>query len=84
MMVPHSNLVETTMSRKLDEAFAAASRLPEKDQEQLAEWLLAELSSEDLWTRLFSESPGLLGDLADEALAEHRSGRTRPRDPDQM
>jgi hypothetical protein len=33
---------------------------------------------------LFSRSPDLLSKLADEALAEHRAGKTKPLDPETL
>ena len=47
---------------------------------RFARFLLAELESERQWAELFArpESEDLLERLTDEALAEHRAGRTRP------
>lgn len=36
------------------------------------------------WHRSFAESHDVLEQLAKEAIAEHRAGRTRPIDPDNM
>ena len=66
---------------KLELAFAEATKLPSKEQDRLAEWLLAELASEKRWNQLFSESEGLLERLATEALDEHRRGETQELDP---
>ena len=66
------------MTRLLQEAFERAAELPQAEQDRLARFLLAELESERQWAELFA-SPGsedLLERLADEALAEHREGRT--------
>jgi hypothetical protein len=46
--------------------------------------LLDELESERGWGDLFAESRDLLADLADQALAEHRAGRTEKLDPDKL
>jgi len=43
--------------------------------------LLEELASERRWDELFAGSHDLLGQLADEALAEHRAGRTEEPGP---
>ena len=67
---------------KLELAFAEATKLPSKEQDRLAEWLLAELASEKRWNQLFSESEGLLERLATEALDEHRRGETQELDPE--
>ncbi len=68
------------MTKALKKAFDAASKLPEAEQDALATAILEELESERRWDELFSRSADILGRLADEALAEHRAGRTRPLD----
>jgi hypothetical protein len=39
-------------------------------------------ASERRWDDSFAASTDVLAQLADEALAEHRAGRTEPLDPD--
>ena len=70
------------MTKLLEQAFERASELPQEEQDRFARFLLAQLESERQWAELFSrpESQELLERLADEALAEHRAGRTRPLD----
>jgi hypothetical protein len=70
------------MTKRLKEAFARASRLPPKEQDALADWLMKELASDARWEEQFAKSPDALGRLAAEALAEHRQGRTEDLDPD--
>ena len=70
--------VAPVMTERLEQAFAEAARLPEAEQDALAEWLLDELASDERWQRAFSGSQDRLADLAREALAERRGGRTRP------
>jgi len=65
------------LTKTLEKAFAKASRLPVKDQNAVARWLLAELESETRWNRAFKRSADRLAELADEALVEHGNGRTR-------
>ena len=65
------------VTKTLERAFAKASRLPVKDQNAVARWLLAELESEARWNRAFRRSAARLAELADEALEDHRQGRTR-------
>ena len=67
----------SSMTTLLEQAFPKASQLLEREQDALAELLLAELASEERWQALFDESQDLLSELADEALAEHRVGRTK-------
>ena len=74
------------MTKLLEQAFARASELSQEEQDRFARFLLAQLESERQWTELFSrpESEDLLKELADEALAEHQAGRTRPLDVEEM
>lgn len=52
------------MTRRLEEAFRAASRLPAANQDALAELLLAEVASEAAWDRRFAATADRLADLA--------------------
>lgn len=72
------------MTRLLEEAFAAAAGLPEADQNALALALLDELASEREIDGVISSRPDALTRLAEEALAEHRAGRSEPLDPDRL
>lgn len=67
------------MNQLLQSAFNRAAELPPEEQDRFALFLLAELDSERQWADLFArpESEDLLERLADEALLEHRSGRTQ-------
>ena len=66
------------MTKLLEKAFDKASSLPIADQDILAQSLLDDLTAEELWDESFADSQDELSALADEALAEHSSGRTRP------
>ena len=70
------------MTQLLQDAFTEASKLSEADQDAFASLLLAELQSEQRWTKLFSASQAKLATLADEALAEFEAGQTLPLDLD--
>ncbi len=72
------------MTTLLEHAFTEASKLSPKEQDALAEWVIAELRAEKQWDELFSRSQETLSKLASEALAEHRSGQTQELDPDQL
>jgi hypothetical protein len=54
----------------LKKAFDTASRLPEEEQDAVAEWLLAELASEEEWDERFAGTQDALSVLAREALGE--------------
>ena len=72
------------MTKLLEEAFAEASKLPEQEQDALAAAILEELASERRWDQAFADSADLLAQLADQALAEHRAGKTHVLDPEQL
>lgn len=72
------------MTKALEEAFREASKLPEAEQDALAEAIKAEISAEGEWDSAFARSHDVLERLADEALADHRAGRTTPLDPEKM
>lgn len=69
------------MTRALREAFEEAERLPEAEQDQLAAAIREEIHAERRWDSALAASQNALARLADEALAEHRAGRTLPLDP---
>ena len=72
----------TVMTKALQDAFKEAEKLPEAEQDQLAAAIRAEIEAERSWEARLTGSRGQLAALADEALDEHRSGRTLPLDPD--
>ena len=72
------------MTELLRKAFEEADRLPEKDQNALATRLLEEIESESRWSETLSRSGDTLARLANEALAEHRTGETQDLDPDRL
>ena len=71
------------MNQLLKEAFDRAAALSPDEQDRFAKFLLAELDADHEWDRLLElpESDELLDRLADEALSEHRAGKTLPLDP---
>jgi len=66
------------MTKALQDAFREA------EQDQLAAAIRAEIEAETAWDAGLANSSDALATLADEALAEHRSGRTQPLDPDKQ
>lgn len=72
------------MTKALRKAFEAASRLPDREQDELASAILEELAADERWEVAFAESQAALEQLADEALKEHRAGRTEALDPDAL
>jgi len=72
------------MTNLLEQAIERISKLPEAEQDEIASALLDELESEEGWASRFAQSQDVLAGLADEALAEHRAGRTKLLDPDSL
>lgn len=71
-------------TKLLEQAFAEAARLPEREQEDLAAWILEEIASEERWEIVLTDSEDALALLADEAVVEHREERTQALDPDNL
>lgn len=65
------------MGTLLDKAFAEVSKLPQDQQEIVAQWILDELEDEERWNQSFANSLSQLEKLGNKALADHRAGRTR-------
>ncbi len=72
------------MTDLLRKAFDAVSRLPDNEQDAMAELLLAELASEEEWEERFTKSQDSLSLLAQEALSEHERGETEDLDPESL
>jgi hypothetical protein len=70
------------MTTLLQQAFAEAARLPQAEQDLSASRLLAEFTAEDYFDRAIAQSSDKLAALAQEALAEYRSGQTEELDPE--
>jgi hypothetical protein len=70
------------MTKLLQKAIEEVSKLPNREQDAIAGWLLGGIESERHWDEAFANSGDLLSRLAAEALTEHRSGQTQDLDPD--
>lgn len=66
------------MTQLLEKALSQVAKLPPSEQDAVAAILLEELSSEQKWVDLFAKSQSALERLAEEALVEHRAGKTQP------
>ena len=71
-------------TKALQDAFAAASQLPDEEQDSLAAAILEEVAVEERWDASLSGSANELTQLADEALADLKAGRTEPLDPKKL
>ena len=65
------------MAKLLQKAMAKLSELPEKEQEEIASLILAEIEDEKKWQTSFVNSDKQLEMLAEEALIEFKQGKTR-------
>ncbi|MHC4680554.1 MAG: hypothetical protein ACYTEK_17860 [Planctomycetota bacterium] len=65
------------MTKLLSDAFEKASQLPENLQDELARMLLDELTWEKRWDRTLARSSSKLDEMAEDALKDHRAGRTK-------
>jgi hypothetical protein len=72
------------MTKALKKAFEVASRLPDREQEELAAVILEEIAADERWDSAFAESQSMLKRLADEAVREHRAGCSEALDPDAL
>ncbi len=72
------------MTTLLQQAFDAATKLSEAEQDLLAARVLAELAAEDDFDKAITASRQKLVTLAAAALAEHRAGQTQPLDPERL
>ncbi|HPB39056.1 MAG TPA: hypothetical protein PK125_12970 [Syntrophorhabdus sp.] len=65
------------MAKLLEKAFKEASKLPEVEQNAFAKWVMDELEAEAKWQETFASSEDILDKLADQALAEHKAGKSK-------
>lgn len=72
------------VTKTLEKAFAEASKLSAKEQDELGAWLLSEFESERKWEELFRRSPEALARLREAGLAEKRAGYTEELDPEKL
>jgi hypothetical protein len=72
------------MTQLLEQAFTQASQLSSAEQDTIAALILKEIEAEQRWETSFANSQSALSELADEALAEHRAGRTKRLNVDEL
>ncbi|MDJ0517113.1 MAG: hypothetical protein QNJ74_12955 [Trichodesmium sp. MO_231.B1] len=66
------------MTNILQQALTKLSQLPENQQEAIAYLILTEIEDEKKWAENFANSQDQLAQLADEAIAEFKQGKTKP------
>ncbi|KYC38805.1 hypothetical protein WA1_34960 [Scytonema hofmannii PCC 7110] len=72
------------MTELLEKAIAKLKTLPASEQDSIAVMILEELEDEVRWDRVFGSSQDALAQLAAEAMAEHRAGKTQELDPEKL
>jgi len=72
------------MTQLLESAFEKISSLPEMEQNIYAKFILDEMESELTWGSAFSESEGLLEEMADEALMDYDNKGTEKIDIEKL
>jgi hypothetical protein len=65
------------MTQLLEEVFAHVQRLPDTEQDAIADVIFEELEDEKRWQAAFASSQDQLAVLGMKALAEYRAGNTR-------
>ena len=70
------------MTALLEKAMNQINALPPEEQDAVASLILEEIESEKRWDELFAGSQGQLAQLAQEAIAEYKAGKTTPLDPE--
>jgi hypothetical protein len=76
--------VELSMTRLLEQAFHEAAKRPDPEQDLLASRLLAELAAENAFDNAIEQTASKLAKLSQQAIEDHRAGRTEELDPDRL
>jgi len=73
-----------SVTKLLEKAIAELTKLPEDQQETMAQWILDELEDETRWDQAFAKSLPHLENLANKALADFKAGNTEALNPDAL
>jgi len=65
------------MTKLLEKAIKVVNKLPEKNQNEIAQIILEEINDEKLWEESFKMSQNLLFHLSDEAIGLHKNNNTK-------
>ena len=66
------------MNKKLEDALAELARLPDDEQEAIADLILEEIMAERAWDARFAKSEGKLAELGRRAREQNRRNETSP------
>lgn len=72
------------MTKLLEQAIAKLKTLPSNEQDEIAVMILEELEDEMRWDKAFSKSQAALANIASEAMAEYKAGKTQELNPEKL
>jgi len=72
------------MSNQLETAIEKLSKLPEREQNVMARWIVEEINSDKRWDELFADSEDQLKALAEEALNDFDKDKTEKLDVNKL
>jgi len=72
------------MTRAMEQAIERLKRVPDGQQEELAQFLLHELEQDERWSTTTHAHRLQLDRLLKDVLSDHAAGKTRPLDPDTL
>lgn len=72
------------MTKLLEQAIAKLKTLSSNEQDEIAVMILEELEDEMRWDKAFSESQAALANIASEAMAEYKAGKTQELNPEKL
>ncbi len=73
-----------TRTKLLERAVEKVMKLPENEQDAIAAFILEEIEDETRWDKTFARSQDILAKLAQEAMEEEKSGKTKELDPNTL
>lgn len=72
------------MTTLLEKAIAELAKLPETQQDSMAQWILDELEDETRWDQAFAGSLTQLAEMGKKTLQDDKAGRTQELHPDEL
>jgi hypothetical protein len=78
------NVQNSKVHNLLDQAYEVAKKLPEEEQQAIGALLLEEIEDNRRWDALLAQPSEVIERMADQALEDHRLGRTLPLDPENL
>ena len=70
------------MTKLLEQAISRLKTLPTTQQDTIAAMILEEIEDEVKWDETFAKSQDVLAQLAADAMAEYKAGKTQELDPE--